>query len=449
MINGSKLEEWKAISSPDIKVPPPGPRASALVHREDAIASSCHGRGYPLVVEKAYGVWVDDVDGNRFLDCTSGIGVTNVGHCHPEIVKVLQAQSEKFFHFCGADFYYIQQTFLSEKLVSVAPVEDGVPFFTNSGAESTEAAMKLARYHTRRPRFMALRGSFHGRTFGAMSLTSSKSVQRNRFAPLVPEVTHVPNPYCYRCPFNLSYPSCKIACVDYIDDCLHSVCPHEEVAAFFAEPVQGEGGYLVPPPEYFPKLKALLDKYGILLAMDEVQAGNGRTGKMFAIEHWGVKPDILYTAKGLGSGFPIGAMVSRKAITQWSAGAHSNTYGANPMGCVVASKTLELLQDGLLENASERGSQLMNGLRKLQQKREFIGDVRGLGLMVGIEIVKDRDKKTKNPELRNKLVMECFKRGLLTYYCGECVLRFIPPLIITEKQVDTILDIFESVSREI
>ncbi len=443
------LNDWMAIEQPRISVPPPGPNADVLIAREDRVAASCHGRGYPLVVERAYGVWVDDVDGNRFLDCTSGIGVTNVGHCHPQVVKAVQEQAEKFFHFCGADFYYIQQTLLSEKLVSITPVDGGVPFFTNSGAESTEAAMKLARYTTRRPRYMALRASFHGRTFGAMSLTSSKSVQRNRFAPLVPEVTHVPNPNCYRCPYNLSYPSCKVACVDAIDDFLNSVCPHEEVAAFFAEPIQGEGGYIVPPPEYFPKLSALCKKYGILLVIDEVQAGNGRTGKMYAIEHTGIRPDILYTAKGLGSGFPIGAMISKGEITKWPAGAHSNTYGANPMGCMAALKTIELLEQGLMKNAHERGEQLFAGLKKIQAKRNFIGDVRGRGLMVAVEIVKDFDTKEKSPELRNRLVMDCFKNGLLTYYCGDCSLRFIPPLIITERQIDTVLSIFDKATSQI
>ncbi len=437
-----RFADYGRLTKPEIVVPPPGPKAKEVIEREEKVASPAHGRGYPLCVERACGVWVEDPDGNRFLDCTSGIGVVNVGHCHPEVVGALVEQAGKFFHYCGADFYYIQQTLLSERLVEAAPVPDAVPFFTNSGAESTEAAMKLARYHTRRPRFLALRGSFHGRTFGAMSLTSSKAVQRNRFAPLVPEVTHVPNPYCYRCPLHLEYPSCGLACVDAVEEYLNTIAPADEVAAFFAEPIQGEGGYIVPPPEYFPKLKALLDKYGILLVVDEVQAGNGRTGKLFAIEHWGVEPDIVYTAKGLGSGFPIGVMLSRRELNDWEPGAHSNTYGANPMGCMVALKTLELLQGGLVRNAAERGEQLMAGLRELQARHDFIGDVRGKGLMTAVEIVKDPDTKERDPERRNALVKECFRRGLLTYYCGDNSVRFIPPLIITREQIDTVLEIF-------
>ncbi|MFA4985440.1 MAG: aminotransferase class III-fold pyridoxal phosphate-dependent enzyme [Candidatus Brocadiia bacterium] len=437
------------LNEPSILVPPPGPKAQQLVSREDKIASPAHGRGYPLVVDHAFGIWIMDPDGNRFMDFTSGIGVTNAGHCHPDIVEALTAQVNKFFHYCGPDFYYEQQTIASEMVVSVAPVDNAVPFFTNSGAEATEAAMKLARYYTKRPRFMALRGAFHGRTLGALSLTSSKSVQRARYAPLIPEVTHVANPYCYRCPINLTYPACKVACVDLVEDNFKTINPAEEVAAFFAEPIQGEGGYIVPPPEYFPKLAALLKKYDVLLAIDEVQAGNGRSGKMFAIEHWGVRPDILYTAKGLGSGFPIGVMVSRRELNTWPAGSHSNTYGGNPMGTVVVAKTLELIQNGLMQNAAARGEELFAGLKGLQKKYDFIGDVRGMGLMRAIEIVKNFDTKERDPQRRDRIVQKCFENGLLVYFCGPNSVRFIPPLIITKAQIAGALAVLDKVLKAV
>jgi 4-aminobutyrate aminotransferase len=448
MTDQKTFQSWLEMDRPHIVTPPPGPAAKVKIDEEEAITNKCHGRGYPLVVEEAFGVWVRDTDGNIFLDCTSGIGVCNTGHRHPEVVKALVDQANKFFHYCGADFYYEQQTILQKRLIEVAPVEDPVVFFTNSGAESTEAAMKLARYTTRRPRFMALRGAFHGRTFGAMSLTSSKKVQRAKFAPLVPEVTHVPNPYCYRCPFNLSYPSCKMRCVDCIEEYLGTIAPAEEVAAFFAEPIQGEGGYIVPPPEYFPRLKALLAKHNILLVIDEVQSGNGRTGKMYAIEHWGVKPDILYTAKGLGSGFPIGAMISRRDITNWEPGAHSNTYGGNPMGCMVAKKSLDIVEQ-YLGNATERGDQLMAGLRDLQKRHDFIGDVRGKGLMVAMELVTDPDTKAKDKAKRDKIVEQLFMNGVLAYGCGENCVRYIPPVIITAKQINAVLEITAKVLKSL
>ncbi|MDZ7815648.1 MAG: aminotransferase class III-fold pyridoxal phosphate-dependent enzyme [Planctomycetota bacterium] len=388
MSQSRDFDSYAAMDKPRINVTPPGPKAKKLITEEEAITNPVYGRDTGLVVEKATGVWVEDPDGNRFLDCTSGIGVTNVGHSQPSVTEAVRKQADRFLHFCGADFYYDVQTELQRKLMAVVPVDEPVVFFTNSGAESTEAAMKITRYHRRRPRYMALRDSFHGRTFGAMSMTASKSVQRKNFAPLVPEVTHVPNPYCYRCPLREKYPSCGIACVDVIEEYFDTICPASEVAGFFAEPIQGEGGYIVPPPEYFPKLKALLAKHDIPLVMDEVQAGNGRTGKMFASEHWGIRPDVLYTAKGLGAGMPIGAMISSRKITDWKAGAHANTYGGNPVACSAALASMELLSGGLVNNAAVMGKVFLNGLRELQQKHERIGDVRGKGLMLAIEMVK-------------------------------------------------------------
>ena len=355
-------------------------------------------------------------------------------------------------HICGADFYDPMYIELSERLAGLAPGDDARRvFLANSGAEAVEAALKLARHYTGRPRVLAFFGAFHGRTMGAVSLTASKSVYQGGFGPLVPGISHVPYANCYRCVYNLTYPECDLACVDYVEDVLFSRSfPGDEVAAIFVEPVQGEGGYIVPPPGWLSRVRALCDKYGILLVADEIQSGIGRTGKMFAIEHWGVEPDIICLAKGLGSGMPISAMIARDEIMDWPEGAHGSTFGGNPVCCAAALATLDVLEkEGLMENASRVGERLLGNLRELAQESRSIGDVRGLGLMIGVEMVKDKETKSMAKEEVNQVVSECFRRGLLLLPCGPNSIRFSPPLVITEAQADAAFEIFSQALAEV
>jgi 4-aminobutyrate aminotransferase len=424
----------------------PGPLAKTWIARDRARLSPSTTRPYPFVMDHGSGAEVWDVDGNRFLDLCAGIAVCATGHGHPHVVQAIQEQAAKFLHMSGADFYYPGQVQLAERLSAVAPMRGPTRvFFANSGAESVEAAFKLARYHSRRPRMLAYISAFHGRTMGALSLTGSKAVQRSGFAPLVPGVSHVPYPYCYRCPFHLDYPACDVFCARYIEETvLASYCPPEEVAALFAEPIQGEGGYVVPPPAYFARIREMCDRHGILLVVDEVQSGFGRTGKMFAIEHWGVEPDMICLAKGIASGMPLGAMVAREEIMDWPPGAHANTFGGNPVSCAAALATLDLLEGGLVENAAAVGAYLLDALRALQSRHASVGDVRGKGLMVAIELVRDKTSRKRAPDLRDRLVRECFRRGILILGCGKNNVRFSPPLTITRDQVDEALQVLES-----
>jgi 4-aminobutyrate aminotransferase len=348
----------------------------------------------------------------------------------------------------GSDFYYEAQSSLAAKLAEITPgSKEKKVFFGNSGAEAIEAALKLARYHTRRPFILAFLGAFHGRTMGALSLTASKSIFEKGFSPLLPGVTHVPYPYCYRCPYHhQNYPGCSTACVDWIrEDLFKRSIPPEEVAAIFVEPIQGEGGYIVPPPEFHQKLFNLAREFGILLVMDEVQSGMGRTGKMMAIEHWNVIPDIFALAKGIASGMPLGAMVSQTEVMTWGRGSHASTFGGNPISCQAALATIELLEEELIENAARMGEYLLIKLRELQKRFRMMGDVRGKGLMIGIEIVKDPETKEKGIEERNRIIQGCFEKGLLILGCGENVIRLSPPLIITQKEADLALTILEEV----
>ena len=429
----------------------PGPEAKAWVEKDTAAISPSYTRSYPFVMAHGKGSEVWDVDGNRFIDFNAGIAVTATGHAHPTVVKAIQEQAEKFIHMSGTDFYYPVQIKLAEKLNALVPIEEETQvFFTNSGAESVEAAFKLARYYTGRPRMLAFIGAFHGRSMGALSLTASKYVQRKGFAPLVPGVTHVPYAYCYRCPFNLEYPSCDIHCVDYIEKTLfRNFVPAEEVAAIFVEPIQGEGGYVVPPPEWHGRLKALMEKYGILYVADEVQTGFGRTGKMFAMEHWGVEPDIVTLAKGIASGMPIGAMVARKSLMTWPPGAHGNTFGGNPVCSAAALATIKLVEDGFMENAARVGQRMMDHLNEITDDHPSIGDVRGKGLMIGIELVKDKETKEPAPEIRNQVVQRAFEKGLLLLGCGPNTMRFMPALNISQDIADEGLAIFEENLTEV
>lgn len=437
--------------APKIVTPPPGENARKYLAIDEKFISPSYTRIYPLVVKRAEGPVVEDVDGNRYLDFTSGIAVCNTGHRHPRIVEAIKAQVDEFLHMSGTDFYYPVQAELAQKLSEITPGGGTKKvFFGNSGAEAIEAALKLARYHTKRTRIIAFLGAFHGRTMGALSLTASKVIHEKGFAPLVPGVTHVPYAYCYRCPYNLEPKSCGIYCVDWLEeDLFKRSLPPEEVSAIFVEPVQGEGGYIVPPPEFHRKLFDLADRYGILYVADEVQTGMGRTGKMFASEHFGVAPHIIALAKGIASGLPLGAMVAAEEVMDWVPGSHASTFGGNPVSCRAALETIKLLENGLIENAAEMGSYLKGELGKLMEEQVLIGDVRGLGLMVGVEIVRDREKKTKAVDERNAIVQECFRRGLLILSCGETSLRFVPPLVVTRDHIDRALSIFEEVLRDI
>jgi 4-aminobutyrate aminotransferase len=430
-----------------LKHPIPGPVGTAFVKRDDDAISPSYTRSYPFVIDHGQGSLVWDVDGNEYIDFTAGIAVTSTGHSHPEVVQAIKDQAEKFIHMSGTDFYYPVQIELAEKLNSLMPGDEPKQtFFTNSGAESIEAAFKLGRYTTGRPRMIAFIGGFHGRTMGAMSLSASKFVHRQGFAPLVPGVTHVPYGYCYRCDYNLEYPKCDVHCVKYIEKTLFKrFIPADEVAAIFVEPIQGEGGYVVPPPLFHARLRELTDKYGILLVDDEIQAGMGRTGKMFAIEHWGVVPDIVTIAKGIASGMPLGAMVAKKRLMTWPSGAHANTFGGNPVACAAALVTLRLIENGMMQNAERMGEHFMERLKSMQAKHPTMGDVRGKGLMVGVELVKDKTGKEPATELRDAVVQHCFEGGLLMLGCGISSVRFVPALNVPADLVDQGLEIFEHV----
>lgn len=423
----------------------PGPEAESVIGRSRRVVTPSLPRVYPLVVRRGQGAMIEDVDGNHFLDCAAGIAVCTTGHCHPRVVEAIQQQATRLIHICGSDFYDPMYIGLAERLAGLAP--GGSPkktFLANSGAEAVEAAFKLARYHTGRSRVLTFFGAFHGRTMGAVSLTGSKALYQDGFGPLVPGVTHVPYAYCYRCHYNLTYPGCGLACIDAIEDTWFArTIPPEQVAAVFVEPVQGEGGYVVPPPGWMERLRALCDTYGILLIADEVQSGIGRTGRMFAIEHWGVEPDVLCSAKGLASGMPISATVARSPVMNWPPGAHGSTFGGNPVCCAAAQATLDVIEEeGLLENAARVGDRLRRSLLDLADESRLIGDVRGLGLMIGVELVTDKRSKTRARAETEQVVQECFRRGLLVLPCGPNSVRFSPPLVITETQADTAFELF-------
>jgi len=429
----------------------PGPKALRYLRKDKKYISPSYTRVYPAVIEKGEGVWVWDVDGNKFLDFNAGIAVCATGHCHPKVVEAVKKQVEKLFHYSGTDFYYPYQTILAEKLVEITPGGmNKKVFFCNSGTEATEGSIKLVRYYTKRPYLISFLGSFHGRTLGALSLTGSKFIQKKGFAPLLPGVFHIPYPYCYRCVFNLEYPSCNFYCVKYIEEeIFKKILPPEEVAAIFVEPIQGEGGYIVPPDGYFQELKKLCEKYEILFVADEVQSGMGRTGKMFALEHWGIFADVYYLAKGIASGLPLGAIIARSSIMTWKPGSHASTFGGNPVACAAAMATIELLENGLIENAEKVGKFIIKNLEKWQEEYDFIGEVRGKGLMIGIEIVEDKISKKPVPEKVQAIIHKAFEKGLLILPCGISTIRIAPPLIITEEEASVGLEILEDTLKEI
>jgi 4-aminobutyrate aminotransferase len=446
----SKLASlWEGAIQPQIKTELPGPKTKALIEKDGRYLSPSYTRGYPLSIQYGYGAMVVDMDDNVFLDYCAGIAVCSTGHSHPEIVKTIREQADKFLHMSGTDFYYTVMADLAEKLAVTTPGNpDKKVFFGNSGTEANEAALKLARYHTGRKNFISFYRSFHGRTFGSMSVSASKSVQKSRFSPLMPGVYNAHYPYFYRDIFQSESPeACAQACLNYIEDYIFKMLiPAEEVAAFIVEPIQGEGGYVVPPASFLLGLQQLARKYGILIIADEVQAGMGRTGQLWAsLLYPGFEPDIMTSAKGLASGLPLGACIAKSSIMNWEPGTHATTFGGNPVSCAAALKTFNLLENGLLDNVRIQGPYLKAHLQELAKKYDVIGDVRGEGLMLGAEIVESKASKTKAPDLRNKIVDECFYEGLLILGCGENSIRFSPPLIICEEQTDTAIAIVDRV----
>ncbi|MBD2679484.1 MULTISPECIES: acetyl ornithine aminotransferase family protein [Nostoc] len=416
----------------------PGTRAQEIIQRDRAVTSPSYTRDYPLVVARGEGCMVEDVDGNVFLDMTAGIAVTATGHAHPEVVKAIQEQSARLLHMSGTDFYYEPMVELAEKLAVRAPFPQpenntGFPakvFFTNSGAESNEGAIKLARYYTKRSLIVAFLGAFHGRTYGAMSLTGSKVVQRANFGPLVPGVTHIPYG--------------THASLDYLEKQLFTTTlPPQEVAAIVVEPIQGEGGYIVPEDGFLKRIREICDRHGILMVVDEVQAGMGRTGRLFAIEHWGVMPDIITTAKGIASGLPLGAILARPELMTWPPGSHATTFGGNPVACAAGIATLELLESGLMTNATQMGELLQTGLTELHQKFPRLSPPRGKGLMVAVDLL-DEAGNFDN-KLRDRIIQESFLQGLLLLGCGKAAIRFCPPLIIDSDQIQTALQILSNI----
>mgnify|MGYP000913833307 CR=1 FL=1 len=423
----------------------PGPIAKRLIERDQTVISPSYPRGYPFVMDHGRGVEVWDVDGNRFLDFAAGIAVTSTGHSHPKVVKAIQEQAEKFIHI-SSDFYHPKWIELAEYLDQIAPFqEDAISFMTNSGTESIEAALKLARFYSGRSQFIAFLGGFHGRTYGAVSLTASKPHYHRGFFPLMNGVTHVPFPDPYRPVLNmLTGEDIGTATIRYLEtEIFGKNIPPDEVAGIIIEPIQGEGGYIVPPDNFFIQLRELCTRYGILLIADEVQAGMGRTGKWWSIQNFGVEPDIVTAAKGIASGVPLGAMIARKSIVTWPKGSHGNTYGGNPLACAAALATLDLIENEYLDNAVVLGSYILDKLNEIKTRHTCIGSVRGIGLMIGIEFVTDQTTKNPATDLRNRIEHLAYERGLLTLGCGRSVIRISPALCITRQEAEEGLKILE------
>ena len=440
-----------AISSkrPEIKTGPPGPNAKKIIAADAEYVNPAYPRpDFKLVAERAHGVWVEDVDGNTFLDCNAGVAVCSTGHCHPEVVKAIQDQAAQLIHMCGTDYYYRQMPELAQKLNEIVPIAKPTrTHFANSGTEAIECALKLAMHATGREKFISFFGSFHGRTLGSLSLTSSKVAQRLGFKRQALDVVHVPYPNEYRNPFTAEMcgnGGAAGGALNWIENLLFkTTTPPTEVAAIVVEPVQGEGGYIPAPQGFLKGLRRICDEHGILLVVDEVQSGMGRTGKMFASEHYGVQSDIVCIAKGIASGLPLGVCVSRADLMDWKPGAHASTFGGNPVCIAAALKTIELLERELIANAAEVGDYLKRGLQKLMVKHECIGDVRGLGLMLGVEFVKDKTSREPDAKLRDRVEMASFERGLILLGAGTNTIRWSPPLILTKENVDVALEIFD------
>ncbi len=425
----------------------PGPKAKEVVAQDGQYISNSYPRAYPFVMDYGKGTEVWDIDGNRYLDFAAGIAVNGTGHCHPQVVKAIQDQAEKFLHI-SSDFYHPIWVELGKKLDSIAPFEeDSVSFMTNSGTESVEAAIKLARYHTGRTQFIGFLGAFHGRTMGSLAFTASKSVYKHGFYPLMNGVVHAPYPDPYR-PLlksraNEPYGETVVRYIE--EEILGKLIAPEDLAGIMIEPIQGEGGYIVPAEGFFPALRKLCDKYGALLIADEVQSGMGRTGKWWAIEHFGVIPDIIVAAKGIASGVPLGAIIAKKSIMNWPKGAHGNTYGGNPLASAAALATIDLIEKQYLSNANKMGQYMMGALEEIKSSRQSIGDVRGIGLMLGVDFVKDQQSRKADTETRDRVERLSFEHGLVSLGCGKSTIRFAPPLSISKSEIDEGLKIFDYV----
>jgi 4-aminobutyrate aminotransferase len=434
-------------TGPKIRTALPGPNARRVVEGDQKYISPSYTRSYPMVAKRGRGVVVEDQDGNEFFDFSAGIAVVSTGHCHPEVVAAIQRQAAELIHMSGTDFYYEAMVTLAERLSKIAPMPGPHKiYYGNSGAEAVETALKLSRYHTKRQNIVAFYGAFHGRTMGALSLTASKPQQRRRFAPLVPGVTHVPYPDVYRGIQGAQDPQAyALACARFIEDKLFKTnLPPEEVAAIFVEPIQGEGGYVIAPTTFMQELRRICDRHGILLVVDEVQSGVGRTGKWWAVEHTGVQPDIVCIAKGIASGMPLGVVISRAEIMDWVPGSHASTFGGNPVCIAAALATLDVIEkEGLLRNAAEVGNHILKRIADWPSSHRLVGDVRGRGLMIGVEIVKDKHTKEYGSPERDHIVELAFQRGILFLGCGPSTIRIVPPLIVNKEEADAALDVLE------
>jgi len=433
---------------PKLKTALPGPNATRILEGDEKYISPSYTRSYPLVAKRGRGIVVEDVDGNEFFDFSAGIAVVATGHCHPEVVSAIQKQAGELIHMSGTDFYYEAMVTLAERLSKIAPMPGPHKiYYGNSGAEAVEGALKLARYHTKRQQVIAFFGAFHGRTMGALSLTASKPQQKRRFSPMVPGVTHVRYPDVYRGCEGGPQDAEKFAlgCARYIEDKLFkTILAPEEVAAIFVEPIQGEGGYVVAPTIFMQELRRICDKHGILLVLDEVQSGIGRTGKWFAVEHTGVHPDIVCMAKGIASGMPLGVTMSKAEIMDWVPGSHASTFGGNPVCIAAALATLDVIEkEGLMRNSQEVGGHMLKRMADWPKKHRIVGDVRGRGLMIGVEIVKDQKTREYGASERDRIVEQAFERGVLFLGCGPSTVRIAPPLIVTKDEADVALDALE------
>jgi 4-aminobutyrate aminotransferase len=437
---------------PEIKTALPGPEAKRLLEKDERFISPSYTRSYPLVAARGYGAMIEDVDGNVFLDFNAGVAVCALGHAHPEIAEVIARQAQMFTHISGTDYYYPHQTELAEKLIEITPGNfDKKVHYGNSGAEAMEGALKAAIYSTGRDKFIAFRGSFHGRTFGTLSLTSSRAAQRRGFGAQALDVTHVPYANPIRFPLERrANESVGRRVARYIEETIfRTTVPPQDCAAIIVEPVQGEGGYVVPPADFLPELRRICDDHGILLIVDEVQSGVGRTGKMWAIDHFGVAPDIMCIAKAIGGGIPLGVTLAREDLMRWHVGAHASTFGGNPVAIAAALKTIEILENGVIANAASVGKHMLERLEEMKERFECIVDVRGLGLMIGVELARDSEIFEPWTELRDNVVVECFHRGLVIQGAGESSIRFSPPLIIDREQADWALVTVEDVIRQL
>lgn len=432
--------------APKLKAALPGPNAKRVLENDEKFISPSYTRSYPMVAKHGRGIVVTDVDGNEFFDFSAGIAVTSTGHCHPHVVAAIQKQAGELIHMSGTDFYYENMVTLAERVSNIAPMPGPHKiYYGNSGTEAIECAFKLARYHTKRQNVIAFYGAFHGRTMGALSLTASKPQQKRRFAPLVPGVTHIRYPDVYRDAGNQDPDAFALSCASFIEDKLfRTTLPPEEVAAIFIEPVQGEGGYVIAPTMFMQELRRICDRHGILLVVDEVQSGVGRTGKWWAVEHTGVQPDMVCSAKGIASGMPLGVTITKAEVMDWVPGSHASTFGGNPVCVAAALATLEVIErEGLLSNATEVGNHMMKRMLAWPNKYRLVGDVRGRGLMIGVEIVKDKKTKEYAAAERDRIVQSAFEHGVLFLGCGPSTIRIAPPLIVTKDEADIAMDVLE------